>query len=70
MAPAKYGPTQASLICGRARSLQAGPVRGNLAARRAAEGLPAPAAGLLVGNSLVRVRVMRLSAIRVMVSYG
>ena len=31
---------------GRARALQAGPVQARLAARRAAEGLPAPAADL------------------------
>ena len=39
---------ESSHLNGRARSLQAGPVQANLAARRAAEGLPAPAADLLV----------------------
>ena len=37
---------------GRARALQAGPVQARLAARRAAEGLPAPAADLAADLSL------------------
>eukprot|EP00964_Phaeocystis_antarctica_P025493 scaffold14337_cov60-Phaeocystis_antarctica.AAC.2 len=36
----------------RARALQAGPVHANLTARRATEGLPAPAAGLAADLSL------------------
>ena len=41
---------------GRARSLQAGPVQANLAARRAAEGLPAPATGL-AADAATQIRV-------------
>lgn len=41
---------------GRARPLQAGPVRAHLAARRAAEGLPAPAAGL-AADAAAQIRV-------------